>query len=74
LSIGDLLLAKLSCADNRNPMDHQLSFYFFHPPFLGSEDQKKKVSGLGEVHKDIHIWLEINYNACMHGEVWSTFV
>jgi hypothetical protein len=32
---------------------------------LGSEDQKKKVSGLGEVHNDIHIWLEIDYNACM---------
>jgi hypothetical protein len=40
--------------------------FFFHPLFLGSEDQKKKkVSGLGEVHNDIHIWLEIDYNACM---------
>jgi hypothetical protein len=62
--MGDLLLAKLSWAANKNPMDHQLSF-FFHPLFLGSKDQKKKGSGLGEVHKDIHIWLEIDYNACM---------
>jgi hypothetical protein len=38
--MGDLLLAELSCAANKDPVDHQLSF-FFHPLFLGSEDQKK---------------------------------
>jgi hypothetical protein len=62
--MGDLILAKLSVLQIKTQWIINCHFSF-HPFFLGSQDQKKKVSGLGEVHKDIHIWLEIDYNACM---------